>query len=79
MDRQAPLLWQWYMQLTQVEEAFKTLKSDLGVRPIHHRKMWSRGRKGGEAVAYRYGLFFSGGPSIRSQPCVTRPVESKTK
>jgi hypothetical protein len=37
MDQQAPLLWQWYMQLTHVEEAFKTLKSDLGVRPIHHQ------------------------------------------
>jgi len=37
MNQQAPLLWQWYMQLTHVEEAFKTLKSDLGVRPIHHQ------------------------------------------
>jgi hypothetical protein len=37
MDQQAPVLWQWYMQLTQVEEAFKTLKSDLGIRPIHHQ------------------------------------------
>jgi transposase len=35
--RQAPLLWEWYMQLTRVEEAFKTLKSDLGLRPIHHQ------------------------------------------
>lgn len=33
----APLLWGWYMQLVQVEEAFKTLKSDLGLRPIHHQ------------------------------------------
>jgi hypothetical protein len=37
MEKQAPILWQWYMQLTHVEEAFKTLKSDLGVRPIHHQ------------------------------------------
>ena len=37
MDQQAPVLWQWYMQLTHVEEAFKTLKSDLGIRPIHHQ------------------------------------------
>ncbi len=36
-DRQAPVLWEWYMQLTRVEEAFKTLKSDLGLRPIHHQ------------------------------------------
>jgi len=36
-DKQAPILWQWYMQLTQVEAAFKTLKSDLDLRPIHHQ------------------------------------------
>ena len=27
-----------YPQLTQVEQAFKDLKGDLGVRPIHHQK-----------------------------------------
>jgi transposase len=37
MEKQAPVLWKWYMQLTQVEAAFKTLKSDLGLRPIHHQ------------------------------------------
>jgi transposase len=31
------LLWQMYMQLTQVEEAFKNLKGDLAVRPIFHQ------------------------------------------
>jgi transposase len=36
-QRQAPVLWEWYMQLTRVEEAFKTLKSDLAVRPVHHQ------------------------------------------
>jgi transposase len=36
-DQQAPVLWAWYMQLVQVEEAFKTLKSDLDLRPIHHQ------------------------------------------
>jgi len=36
-DRQARTLWQWYMQLVQVEEAFRTLKSDLSLRPIHHQ------------------------------------------
>lgn len=30
------MLWAWYMQLVRVEEAFKTLKSDLDLRPIHH-------------------------------------------
>jgi len=30
-------LWQYYMQLSQVEEAFKNLKGDLAVRPIYHQ------------------------------------------
>ncbi len=37
LEKQAPLLWAWYMQLVQVEQAFKTLKSDLALRPIHHQ------------------------------------------
>jgi hypothetical protein len=31
-------LWKYYTQLTEVEQAFKTLKSDLSLRPIHHQK-----------------------------------------
>jgi transposase len=31
-------LWQHYMTLTQIEEAFKNLKGDLSVRPIYHQK-----------------------------------------
>jgi transposase len=30
-------LWRFYLQLTQVEEAFKNLKGDLAVRPIYHQ------------------------------------------
>lgn len=30
-------LWELYMQLTQIEAAFKCLKSDLGIRPIYHQ------------------------------------------
>jgi hypothetical protein len=30
-------LWTFYLQLTQVEEAFKNLKGDLAVRPIYHQ------------------------------------------
>jgi len=30
-------LWRTYMQLIQVEQAFKNIKSDLVVRPIHHQ------------------------------------------
>ena len=32
-------LWNLYMQLVQVEEAFKNLKGDLAVRPVFHQKM----------------------------------------
>lgn len=31
-------IWKAYMQLSQVEEAFRTLKGDLGLRPIFHSK-----------------------------------------
>ena len=32
------VLWQRYMQLWQIEGAFRSLKSDLGIRPIYHQK-----------------------------------------
>jgi len=31
------LLWQYYIQLVAVEEAFKTLKGNLSIRPIFHK------------------------------------------
>jgi transposase len=31
-------LWRWYIQLTQAEAAFRTAKSDLGLRPVYHQK-----------------------------------------
>jgi hypothetical protein len=31
-------LWKYYVQLTEVEQAFKELKGDLSIRPIHHQK-----------------------------------------
>ena len=36
-DRDPAALWELYMRLVQVEEAFKVLKGDLAVRPIHHQ------------------------------------------
>jgi hypothetical protein len=30
------ILWQYYIQLVAVEEAFKTLKGDLAIRPVFH-------------------------------------------
>jgi Transposase DDE domain len=30
-------LWEYYLQLTHVEEAFKNLKGDLGLRPLYHQ------------------------------------------
>jgi transposase len=35
--QQPAQLWQFYIQLTEVEAAFKTLKDDLGLRPIYHQ------------------------------------------
>jgi hypothetical protein len=31
-------LWQYYIQLTEIEQAFKELKGDLSIRPIYHHK-----------------------------------------
>lgn len=31
-------LWEYYTQLTQVEEAFKNLKGDLALRPVYHQR-----------------------------------------
>ncbi|MCP4306861.1 MAG: IS1634 family transposase, partial [bacterium] len=31
-------LWRYYIQLTEIEQAFKELKSDLAIRPIHHQR-----------------------------------------
>jgi transposase len=36
--RSAQELWEIYLQLVQVEQAFKHLKGDLSIRPIFHRK-----------------------------------------
>ena len=31
------VLWARYVQLTQIESVFRSLKSDLGIRPIYHQ------------------------------------------
>jgi len=31
------MLWQYYLQLTEIEQVFKELKSDLSLRPIYHQ------------------------------------------
>jgi len=37
-DDDPELVWRCYMQLCFVEEAFRTLKGDLGLRPIFHQR-----------------------------------------
>ena len=37
-EQDPAMLWEFYIQLTEVEQAFKELKSDLSVRPIYHQK-----------------------------------------
>ena len=32
------LLWRWYIQLTEVEDAFRVGKTDLGLRPVFHQR-----------------------------------------
>ena len=36
-ELEAPEIWNIYMTLTKVEDAFRSLKSDLGLRPIYHQ------------------------------------------
>ena len=31
-------LWRYYMQLTEIEQAFKELKHDLAIRPVFHQR-----------------------------------------
>jgi hypothetical protein len=38
VGREPAQMWEFYIQLVQIEEAFKTLKGDLAIRPIHHQK-----------------------------------------
>ncbi len=38
VGRDPAKMWEFYTQLVQVEEAFKTLKGDMAIRPIHHQK-----------------------------------------
>ena len=37
-DRDPAELWTFYIQLTEVEQAFKELKHDLAIRPIFHQR-----------------------------------------
>jgi hypothetical protein len=36
-DADPTVLWTRYVQLTQIESVFRSLKSELGIRPIFHR------------------------------------------
>lgn len=36
-DEDPTKLWKYYIQLTEVEQAFKELKNDLSIRPIYHQ------------------------------------------
>ena len=38
LGRDPAQMWEFYTQLVHVEEAFKILKGDLAIRPIHHQK-----------------------------------------
>jgi transposase len=36
-DADPAVLWQQYIQLTEIEQVFKELKSDLAIRPVYHQ------------------------------------------
>ena len=36
-DEDPATLWRYYMQLTEIEQAFKDLKHDLAIRPVFHQ------------------------------------------
>ena len=36
-DRDPGQLWAFYLQLVEVEQAFKEIKNDLAIRPIYHQ------------------------------------------
>jgi transposase len=38
LEQDPAQLWRWYIQLTQVEDAFRISKSDLSLRPVYHHK-----------------------------------------
>ena len=38
LERNPHRLWKTYIQLTQVEDAFRITKSDLNIRPIYHQR-----------------------------------------
>ena len=38
VGREPAQMWEFYIQLVHVEEAFRNLKGDLALRPIHHQK-----------------------------------------
>ena len=37
VGEEASVLWEYYLLLTQIEAAFRALKSELGLRPIYHQ------------------------------------------
>jgi len=38
VGREPAQMWEFYIQLVHIEEAFRNLKDDLALRPIHHQK-----------------------------------------
>jgi transposase len=76
-------IWKRYIQLTEVEDAFRTEKHDLGMRPIYHRKqdrtqahilvcflalaMWANASAVDEGIRARHGSKKAHGGVARSE------------
>jgi hypothetical protein len=67
-DTDPAKLWEFYLQLSEVENAFKELKGDLAIRPIHHQNEERIEAHifdtFGQLPAHRSGVGFSG-PQVR--------------
>jgi hypothetical protein len=60
-------LWEYYLQLVAVEEAFKTLKGDLAIRPIYHQHE-------DRVKGLRWPLAFVRGPRLESPLTLIAPL-----
>ena len=57
-------IWSLYISLTQLEDAFRSLKGELGLRPVYHQK---DSRIGGPPLYYRVSLSSAGSNQATSE------------
>ncbi|MCY4263859.1 MAG: hypothetical protein OXE78_03265 [Gammaproteobacteria bacterium] len=40
LEWDAETMWRTYIQLNEIEAVFRSLKSELGLRPVYHQKQY---------------------------------------